>query len=65
MRLTRENTARMAGTAVSLMRLVRKARWSAALLQCAVLLRLTQVQLETERILSRHQNKGGSHGHRR
>lgn len=59
-KLARENAARIASEAINLVRSIRRTRWPAAALICAVLFRLIQIQIEAERLLSRYRNEGRS-----
>lgn len=60
MNLAQENAARIASKTINLVRSIRRTRWPAAAIICAVLFRLIQIQIEAERLLSRYSNEGGS-----
>jgi len=65
MKLAQDNAARIASDAINLVRSIKRTRWPAAALICAVLFRLIQIQIEAERLLSRYRNEGRTNGYRR
>ena len=65
MKLAQENAARIASETINLVRSIRRTRWPAAALICAVLFRLIHIQIEAERLLSRYRNERRTNGHRR
>jgi len=64
MKLAQANATRIASETINLVQSIRSTRWPAAALICAVLIRLIQIQIEAERLLSRYRNEGMTNGRR-